>query len=463
MAIYKFGPFRLDVEQLLLSRGTTALSLGPKVVETLLALVERPGETLSKAALIDRIWPQGYVEEANLAQNIYVLRKSLREHWDCDAIVTVSRRGYRFAQPVRPACKAVRPLAAAPKQSPWRFAFAAIAVVAIGALSLIAVTASRERAPAHPHLSAQGGRLYAIGQYYWNQRTQAAVLKSMDYFADVIRSDPRDARGFAGMADADAIAGIYGYGKLAPSAYSSRAQAYAEKALALDAKSAEAYAILGILDEKTDPQRSIERLRRAIALDPSYGPAHQWYGMMLLQGGQAAGAVRELQIAAQLDPLSVSAAAWLSDAAYLDRRYGDAIVYARQALDLSPKRYGELLIVGVSYEERGEYPSAIAAFRSFAASCSDCAPEADAMLAHVYATMHDDSRARMSLARARRAGADAASPADIAIALAAMGDRSQALAWFARAKYADQAYAALDPRLDALRGDARFREYVRPA
>ena len=48
------------------------------------------------SALLDRIWPEGYVDEANLAQNVYVLRKVLRGRWDVEAIETIPRRGYRF-------------------------------------------------------------------------------------------------------------------------------------------------------------------------------------------------------------------------------------------------------------------------------------------------------------------------------------------------------------------------------
>ena len=70
MSVYEFGPFQLDKDRLLLLHDGEPVALGPKVVETLLALVEHPGDVLSKSALLDRIWPEGFVEEANLAQNI---------------------------------------------------------------------------------------------------------------------------------------------------------------------------------------------------------------------------------------------------------------------------------------------------------------------------------------------------------------------------------------------------------
>ena len=98
MKVYAFGPFRLDEEQLMLSLGSEPLALGPKVVETLLVLVKNPAALHTKAELLDAVWPEGFVEEANLAQNIYVIRKTLRAHWDGETIKTVPRRGYRFVE-----------------------------------------------------------------------------------------------------------------------------------------------------------------------------------------------------------------------------------------------------------------------------------------------------------------------------------------------------------------------------
>ena len=64
-----FGPFRLDDERLLLSAGERQLPLGPKVVRTLLAFAQRPGQVLTKRELLEAVWPEGFVEESNLAQH----------------------------------------------------------------------------------------------------------------------------------------------------------------------------------------------------------------------------------------------------------------------------------------------------------------------------------------------------------------------------------------------------------
>src|SRR3954447_16928915 len=74
---YEFGRFRLDSIRLMLYKDSHPVDLAPKVVETLLALIERSGQIVSKAELMDRLWANSFVEESNLTQNIYLLRKTL--------------------------------------------------------------------------------------------------------------------------------------------------------------------------------------------------------------------------------------------------------------------------------------------------------------------------------------------------------------------------------------------------
>lgn len=95
--LYEFGPYRLDpVEQQLLREGES-VPLTPKAFETLLALVERSRHVVSKEELMNRVWPDAYVEETNLAQNISTIRKALGERPDGGQYIeTVPRRGYRF-------------------------------------------------------------------------------------------------------------------------------------------------------------------------------------------------------------------------------------------------------------------------------------------------------------------------------------------------------------------------------
>ncbi len=94
---YEFEDFRLDAAHLMLYHGDKTIALKPKVVETLVALVERRGEVISKDELMNRLWADSFVEESNLTQNIYLLRKTLGDCADGQPFIeNFSRRGYRF-------------------------------------------------------------------------------------------------------------------------------------------------------------------------------------------------------------------------------------------------------------------------------------------------------------------------------------------------------------------------------
>ena len=99
---YEFGPFRVDKLNHLLLRDGKALPLKPKVFDTLLVLVEARDRVLDKDELMSRLWPDAVVEESNLSQNIYLLRKALGETDHGDVYIdTVPKRGYRFVADVR--------------------------------------------------------------------------------------------------------------------------------------------------------------------------------------------------------------------------------------------------------------------------------------------------------------------------------------------------------------------------
>ena len=105
--LYEFGPFRLDGDERLLLRGGLAIPLTPKVFDTLVVLVENSGHVLSKEELIQKVWPDSFVEENNLAQNISILRKALGETAaGLKFIETVPKRGYRFVAEVRESAEA---------------------------------------------------------------------------------------------------------------------------------------------------------------------------------------------------------------------------------------------------------------------------------------------------------------------------------------------------------------------
>jgi TolB-like protein/DNA-binding winged helix-turn-helix (wHTH) protein/Tfp pilus assembly protein PilF len=99
---YEFGPFRVDPVERILWRDRQTVPLQPKAFDTLLALVENSDRVVLKEDLMKTVWPDTFVEESNLTQNIFVLRKALGETaGEHRYIITLPGRGYRLAGEVR--------------------------------------------------------------------------------------------------------------------------------------------------------------------------------------------------------------------------------------------------------------------------------------------------------------------------------------------------------------------------
>ena len=100
--IYEFGSFQLNPAEHTLLHDGKLVSLTPKVFDTLLILIENNGHLVEKDELMERVWNDAIVEEANLAKNISILRKELSQNGLKPPIIeTVPKRGYRFVAPVK--------------------------------------------------------------------------------------------------------------------------------------------------------------------------------------------------------------------------------------------------------------------------------------------------------------------------------------------------------------------------
>ncbi len=100
--LYEFGPYRLDAAERLLLRDSEPVPLTPKAFETLVALVERSGHLVEKYELMKVVWSDAFVEESNLTNNVYELRKLLGQGENGRSYIeTVPKRGYRFTASVK--------------------------------------------------------------------------------------------------------------------------------------------------------------------------------------------------------------------------------------------------------------------------------------------------------------------------------------------------------------------------
>jgi DNA-binding winged helix-turn-helix (wHTH) protein len=95
--LFEFGPFRLDAAEKVLLRENEVVPLTPKAFDLLVTLIENSGHVVAKDELMKRVWPDTFVEEANLSHHVFTLRKALDEDpGGAKYIETIPRRGYRF-------------------------------------------------------------------------------------------------------------------------------------------------------------------------------------------------------------------------------------------------------------------------------------------------------------------------------------------------------------------------------
>lgn len=146
---YGFGPFRVDPEKELLLRGDEAVPVAPKAFQVLLVLMQHKKQVVTKDDLLKMVWPDTFVEEANLSRNIFLLRKALGENpQDHQYIVTVPGRGYRFAEDVQLVPERELDVVAASHSTvqvqvketrPWGWAAAAGAIVVAFAIAIAGI------------------------------------------------------------------------------------------------------------------------------------------------------------------------------------------------------------------------------------------------------------------------------------------------------------------------------------
>jgi tetratricopeptide (TPR) repeat protein len=305
---------------------------------------------------------------------------------------------------------------------------------------------------------AESYDLYLKGRYAWHRRTAASLLSAVDLLRRAVERAPGWARAHAGLADAYAVSGFYDY--LPPREAFPAAERAARRALELDAGLGAAHATLGYVhlyyEWRWDAAE--DEFRRAIALDPAYSTAHQWYANHLTAMGRFTEAVEHVREAQERDPLSLIANAALGWCFYYARDYRQAVAHFRRTLELNPDFELAHLWQGHALEQLGELEEAEREIER-AVQLSKGTPLTRAALAHVLATSGRRDSARAVLAKLVDPDARYVPSFEIAKAFLALGDRGTALEWLERAREErahSMAFLAVDPQLDRLQGDPQF-------
>ncbi|MFI5372830.1 MAG: protein kinase, partial [Candidatus Eisenbacteria bacterium] len=321
------------------------------------------------------------------------------------------------------------------------------------------------RLESRPEVPAEAVDAYLRGRYLWNRRTETDVRRALEFFRRAVGQAPGYARAHAGIADAFAILGDLD--ALSPSEARAGATAAAERALALDPGLPEAHTSLGFIRDffEWDWSAAEAAYRRAIEAGPSYATARQWYAELLVGLGRFDEAIAESQRAVALDPLSMIMQVSLADVLYFARDFPRALRTLRGVLELDPGFATALTDLGRMLTETGAHDEAIESFRH-AERVLGTGGKPSAGLAYALARAGRVDEARHALAEmeARLAPAPAAAGRhSIAVTYLALGDRERAIEWLERAhRDGDRAlvWLKVHPRLDPLRGDARFERLI---
>ncbi|HUQ14559.1 MAG TPA: protein kinase [Gemmatimonadales bacterium] len=205
---------------------------------------------------------------------------------------------------------------------------------------------------------------YIRGRYWWNRRGQAGLLRAIQFFGQALDADPAFAPAYSGMADAYVQLGYGSY--LTPEDAFPKAEAAARKALELDSTLAEPHATLGFVKMyyAWDWRTADREFRQAIARNPSYATAHEWYGLFLSAMGRYDEAVAEEGRAKALDPLSIGIAGTTGWVLHYSGRQDDAEQVLRAALRVDSSFAIGRLYLGRVLQAKGQLDSAVAKFEA---------------------------------------------------------------------------------------------------
>ena len=308
--------------------------------------------------------------------------------------------------------------------------------------------------------NSEAYQLYLKGRFFWNKRTPDSIRKAIEYFEQAIQKDPGFALAYTGLADSYVVPAS----RIEPRVAMPKAKTAALQALAIDETLAEAHTSLARVLQVyewnwTDAEKEF---KRAIALNPRYAVAHQWYGGYLERTGRVNEAISERKLALELDPLSTITIFELGMNFLYARNYDQAIAQFQRSLEMDPDFPAAHQYLPLAYVQKGMHEEALAKIRK--------APEGAAvnitgMPGYVYAVSGYISEAKKELEELKRLRkTEYIGAVNLAYICAGLGERDEALSWLEKGfeeRAFQMQFLQLDPRWDNLRDDPRFKELVR--
>ena len=305
---------------------------------------------------------------------------------------------------------------------------------------------------------------YLRGRQLWNRRTVEALRLGLTQFERAIERDPQYAMAYVGLADSYVILGFYE--AMVPRDAFPRARVAAERALALEHGLADAYPALAYvcMYHDWDWAAAATEFERVLRLNPGHSTALQWYGNYLTLMGRFDEGIAAFSQAVELDPISGVKTAALGWGCYFARRYEDAELHARRALEIEPDSVVGHLWLGQALLGQREFDRAAQSFAEAARLTRRNALSLSG-LAVAEAGAGRQPVARELLAEVQTlASGQYVSSFNLAVVHAALGESELAIDALERG-YAERthwmALLRVEPRLDQLRGHPRFEAVLK--
>jgi len=311
--------------------------------------------------------------------------------------------------------------------------------------------------------NAEAYQDYLKGRYHWNRMSAEGLQRSVDYFEEALRKDPGFAPAHAGLADSYCLLGFFDL--LPPAEAMPKAKECAMRALELDGDLAEACASLATVLKVYDRDwGSAERwYRQALQSNPNYVHAYRGYAALLAATGRYAESLTQIENAHELDPLSVVVNMEMAWNFFIAREYDQAIEQALRVTHFEPEFPSSQYILGIACEQKGRFGEARAALeRSLAGSKGHASGLAS--LGHLFGVGGQRGEALGMLDQLDRAGSRGyVAPFWYAVLHAGLGETDAAMSHLERSYAQSDAWLVwvnTDPRLDSLRADTRFEQFL---
>lgn len=312
----------------------------------------------------------------------------------------------------------------------------------------------------------QAYQLYLRGRYLWNKRPYIdMVQKAISQFQQAIERDPHFVLPYVGLADTlNTLAG-WETGAMAPAIAIPQAKRAAQKALELDANSAEAYTSLGFASMHYDWlwEEAEVHFRRALRLNPGYANLRHWYSHYLTATGRHEESLAESLIVLELDPLDLIINIHLAWHYIMARQYEPAIEQIRKTVDMEPNFHWGYFFLALVYEQTGQPKEAVRCVQK-SVELSAGATLSLSELGHAYAVAGDPDNALKVLENLKELSKNRyVSSYEVGLIYAGLGEFDTAFQWLEKA-YEERsgwlAYMSVEPRLDCLRCDPRFADLL---